>query len=132
MDDSRTSVPEWCRGEEWCTVTATATLIDRKWKPIIIDRLLRHGSCGFSELQEFIKHISNKSLSENLKELENDRIVEREIVSERPFRVRYELTERGENLEDVVVALRDWGQTHLETDRDTNAPEGGVEFDDSA
>jgi DNA-binding HxlR family transcriptional regulator len=52
-------------------------------------------------------------LSDSLDDLEEKRLVDRTIVSEKPFRVEYSLTERGASLEDVIVAMRDWGQAHL-------------------
>jgi len=103
----------WCAGEEWCPITTTATLIGKKWHPVIVHRLLRNGPLGFNALKAEVDGISSKVLSDSLEDLEEKELVDREIVSEKPFRVEYSLTERGESLEEVIVAMRDWGQEHL-------------------
>jgi len=103
----------WCAGEEWCPITTTATLIGKKWHPVIVHRLLRNGPLGFNALKAEVDGISSKVLSDSLEDLEEKDLLDREIVSEKPFRVEYSLTERGETLEDVIVAMRDWGQEHL-------------------
>ncbi|MFB6207855.1 MAG: winged helix-turn-helix transcriptional regulator [Candidatus Nanohaloarchaea archaeon] len=104
----------WCSGEDWCAVTATASLIAKKWHPVIIDRLLKNGSLGFNELKEEVDGISSKVLSESLEDLEEKGLVSREVISEKPFRVRYSLTSEGEDLEEVIRAMANWGQRNLE------------------
>ncbi|WP_256300918.1 winged helix-turn-helix transcriptional regulator [Haloarchaeobius salinus] len=103
----------WCAGEDWCPVTTTASLIGRKWHPVIVHRLLEHGPSGFNELQDDVDGISSKVLSDSLENLEEKGLVDREIVSEKPFRVQYSLTEHGASLEPVIVSMRDWGLEHL-------------------
>jgi DNA-binding HxlR family transcriptional regulator len=107
------SLEVWCAGEEWCPITTTATLIGKKWHPVIVHRLLREGPLGFNALKQEVDGISSKVLSDSLEDLEEKKLVDRAIISEKPFRVEYSLTEHGESLEDVIVAMRDWGQTHL-------------------
>lgn len=113
MADSE-QLPAWCPGEGWCSITATASLVGKKWHPVIIHRLLEHGPLGFNALQEEVDGISSKVLSESLDDLEDKRMVSRTIVSEKPVRVEYALTDLGESLEPVVTALRDWGEQHLD------------------
>jgi DNA-binding HxlR family transcriptional regulator len=103
----------WCAGEEWCPVTTTATLIGKKWHPVIVHRLLEHGPSGFNELQANVDGISSKVLSDSLDDLEEKELVDREIVSEKPFRVRYSLTDYGASLRPVIDAMRDWGTEYL-------------------
>ncbi|MFB6227343.1 MAG: winged helix-turn-helix transcriptional regulator [Halobacteriales archaeon] len=103
----------WCAGEEWCPITTTATLIGKKWHAVIVHRLLVNGPLGFNALKEEVDGISSKVLSDSLEDLEEKHLLDRTIVSEKPFRVEYSLTKRGEDLEDVIAAMRDWGQTHL-------------------
>ena len=112
----------WCAGEEWCPVTTTSSLIGKKWHPVIIHRLLEHGSSGFSELERHVDGISSKVLSESLDDLEENGLVDRTLVSEAPVRVEYSLTERGASLEPVIEAMREWGNEHLTAaeDRDTS------------
>ncbi|CQH53401.1 HxlR family transcription regulator [Halobacterium hubeiense] len=107
-------LPAWCPGDGWCSITATASLVGKKWHPVIIHRLLTRGPLGFNALQEEVDGISSKVLSESLDDLEEKQVVSRTIVSEKPVRVEYALTELGESLEPVVTALEDWGNEHLE------------------
>ena len=113
MDDIE-RLPAWCPGEGWCSITATASLVGKKWHPVIIHRLLEHGELGFNALQSEIEGISSKVLSESLDDLEEKRIVSRSIVSEKPVRVEYALTELGNSLEPVVMSMIDWGEQYLE------------------
>lgn len=106
-------LPVWCAGEDWCPVTSTASLVGKKWHPVIIHRLLKEGSQGFNELEDAVDGISSKVLSDSLDDLESKDLVDRTVVSEKPVRVRYSLTERGDSLEPVITAMRDWGQQHL-------------------
>jgi len=119
MDDQ---IGVWCAGEEWCAVTSTATLIGKKWHPVIVDRLLAEGPLGFNALKTEVDGVSSKVLSDSLDDLEEKRLVDREIVSEKPFRVEYSLTDRGADLEPVIEGMRDWGMEHLvpAEDRETS------------
>lgn len=111
--DELERLPVWCAGEDWCPITTTANLIGKKWHPVIIHRLLKNGPLGFNALKDEVDGISSKVLSDSLEDLEGKTLVDREIISEKPFRVEYSLTERGESLEPVIIAMRDWGQEHL-------------------
>jgi len=114
-------LPVWCAGDEWCPITTTATLIGKKWHPVIVHRLLEYGPQGFNALKADIDGISSKILSDSLSDMEGARLVEREIVSEKPFRVEYSLTERGRELRPVSEAMREWGTTHLVPAEDREA-----------
>lgn len=120
MDETE-RLPAWCPGNGWCSITATASLVGKKWHPVIIHRLLRDGALGFNELQEEVDGISSKVLSESLDDLEEKRLVNRDVVNEKPVRVQYSLTELGESLEPVVRSLAEWGQQHLEPVEDETA-----------
>jgi DNA-binding HxlR family transcriptional regulator len=111
--DAAGQLEVWCAGEEWCPVTTTSSLIGKKWHPVIIHRLLEHGPSGFNELQANVDGISSKVLSDSLDDLGEKQLVERTIISEKPFRVQYSLTEHGQSLEPVIYAMRDWGLEHL-------------------
>jgi DNA-binding HxlR family transcriptional regulator len=103
----------WCAGEEWCPVTTTSSLIGKKWHPVIVHRLLSNGESGFNELKADVDGISSKVLSDSLDDLEEKGLVDREVLSEKPVRVQYSLTEHGQSLEPVITAMRDWGLEHL-------------------
>ncbi|MFW6003583.1 MAG: winged helix-turn-helix transcriptional regulator [Halanaeroarchaeum sp.] len=102
-----------CAGEEWCPIQATAKLLCKKWHPVIIHRLLDDGPMGFNELKTAVDGISSKVLSDNLDELEEYTLVDREVVSEKPFRVAYSLTPRGESTKAIIDEMQTWGTENL-------------------
>ncbi len=117
-----TQMPIWSAGEEWCGVTASMQLIGKKWHPVIISRLLKHGTLRFNQLQDEIGDITNKVLSDSLEDLQQKNLVARTVVNEKPVRVEYELTEQGKSLKPVIEALHKWGTTHVQpvtNDEDT-------------
>ena len=113
MSDEPERLTMWCAGEDWCPITATATLVGKKWHPVIVHRLLVSGPLGFNALKEEVDGISSKVLSDSLEDLGEKRLVNREIVSEKPVRVEYSLTSIGESLEPVILSMRDWGTEYL-------------------
>ncbi|MDJ1431468.1 helix-turn-helix domain-containing protein [Halostagnicola sp. A-GB9-2] len=113
MDQTIQQLEVWCAGEDWCPVTATATLIGKKWHTVVLHRLLAEGPLGFNALQDEIGGISSKVLSDVLEDLEEKRLINREIVNEKPVRVEYSLTELGASLESVILEMAEWGQEHL-------------------
>lgn len=116
MSDQRMEL--WCAGEEWCPVTTTATLIGRKWHPVVIHRLLEKDRLGFNALKTEVDGVSSKVLSDTLDDLEDKEIVDRAVVSEKPFRVEYSLTEFGASLGPVIYAMAEWGMEHLQPPAD--------------
>ncbi|WP_435067152.1 winged helix-turn-helix transcriptional regulator [Haloplanus sp. C73] len=103
---------EWCRDEDWCTITCTAEIIGKKWHPVIVHRLLVNEALGFNALEEAVGGISSNVLSNSLDDLEANGLVNREIVSEKPFRVEYSLTDPGEDLAPLIEAMGEWGEKH--------------------
>lgn len=110
-------VPEWCSGEEWCSVTVTSNLLGKKYHPVIIHRLLE-GEKGFNDLKGSIPGLSSKVLSESLKDLRNKNLVEREVISERPKKVRYSLTKEGRSLKPILESMKEWADEHAGNGRD--------------
>ena len=119
----------WCAGEEWCPITTTSTLIGRKWHPVIVHRLLEEGPLGFNALKREVDGVSSKVLSDTLDDLEENDIVDREIVSEKPIRVEYSLTPFGSSLEPVIVAMRDWGAAYLKPPAEADPAAGSSRAD---
>ena len=111
--DADDSIAVWCAGEDWCPVTATANLLGKKWHPVVVHRLLDGGSMGFNELQTDVDGVSSKVLSDSLEDLEEKGLVNRDIVNEKPVRVSYSLTDRGESLQPVIEAMAEWGSEYL-------------------
>ena len=96
-----------------CPFTATWNVIGEKWKGIIWWRLSK-GVGGFGELRRAIPQITKKMLTQQLREMERDGLVLRQVVSQKPLRVDYELTEYGRGLAPIIEAICRWGGTHLE------------------
>lgn len=106
-------LPVHCAGEDWCPIQATAILLCKKWHPVILHRLMSEGPMGFNALKAEVDGISSKVLSDNLEDLGDYGLVSREVVSEKPFRVEYSLTDRGESLDTIIMDMRDWGRDNL-------------------
>lgn len=106
-------LPVHCAGEEWCPIQATAILLCKKWHPVILHRLMTEGPMGFNALKEEVDGISSKVLSDNLEDLADYDLLTREVVSEKPFRVEYSLTDRGRSTERIITDMRDWGRENL-------------------
>ncbi|RAW44473.1 hypothetical protein DQW50_14040 [Halorubrum sp. 48-1-W] len=90
-----------------------ADVLGHKWHPVILAQLLNGEPHTFSELGSAIDDVSNKMLSDSLSTLQDAGLVDREVVSEKPVRVRYTLTERGHDLEAVLDPMLRWGREHL-------------------
>lgn len=84
-------------------------LIGRRWSGVII-RAMIHGATRFSDISAAIPGISDRLISERLKELEAEGLVVRTVVPSTPVRVDYALTEKGKALGDVVIAVAAWAE----------------------
>ena len=96
-----------------CSVEATLAVIGGRWKPIIIFLLLQNDCLRFGELKNTIQGITQRMLTQQLRELENDKIVHRKVYAEVPPKVEYSLTKYGRSLEPIMIAMRDWGAEHM-------------------
>lgn len=99
------------RENEKCPIEIAISVIGTKWKVQILRDLVRCGKNGmrFSDFKGTIIGISDKMLSQSLKELERDRLVDRKLVDDSPPRTEYSLTEMGHSMIPVLSALYDWG-----------------------
>ena len=98
-----------------CAMDVTMDYIGGKWKTIVL-WYLRDKTLRFGELKKQIPDITEKMLSLQLKKLEEDGLVKREVFAEVPLRVEYSLTEFGKSLKPVVEAIAKWGRTLGETE----------------
>jgi len=96
-----------------CPVEAALDRIGGKWKGLIVFRLLER-TYRFNELRRTLPGCTQRMLTNQLRELEADGIVHREIYPQVPPRVEYSLTELGRDLEPMVRAMCAWGQRHVE------------------
>ena len=88
----------------------TLSLISGKYKMVILYCLMEYQPVRFNELQRYLKKISDKTLSQNLKELENEDLIHREVYPQIPPKVEYSLTMRGASLMKVLDQLCTWGE----------------------
>ena len=94
-----------------CPVAATVQLIGNKWKLLIIRNLLVSPQ-RFTEMRKSIPGISQKVLTDNLRSLEEDGLINREVFAEVPPRVVYSLSELGDSLRPIINAMQEWGTNY--------------------
>lgn len=100
--------------EEFCPRYHRAVeIVGRRWSGAILRAMLA-GATRFGEIEAAIPGLSNRMLSERLKELESEGIVEREVIPEKPVRVEYRLTEKGLALHPAVEAISEWAEEWIE------------------
>ncbi|MCD8238048.1 MAG: helix-turn-helix transcriptional regulator [Clostridiales bacterium] len=87
----------------------TLSLISGKYKPIILYCLMEFEPVRFNEMQRYIKKVADKTLSQNLKELEADNLINRRVYPQIPPKVEYSLTDKGHSLVQVLDKLCVWG-----------------------
>ncbi|RFA34329.1 ArsR family transcriptional regulator [Virgibacillus dokdonensis] len=96
---------------EGCPVEATLDVIGGKWKGVILYHLL-DGKKRFNELRRFIPGITQRMLSLQLSELEQDGVISRTVFPEVPPRVEYAMTEFGTTLEPIITQMKKWGDQY--------------------
>jgi DNA-binding HxlR family transcriptional regulator len=94
-----------------CPVSFTVDVIGGKWKSLILFHLMS-GTKRFNELRRLIPDVTQRMLTLQLRELETDRVIHREIYREVPPKVEYSLTELGNTLAPLISAMREWGAVH--------------------
>ena len=95
-----------------CPVTYCMSKIGGKWKPIILF-LISKGVNRFGVMQRGIEGISKQMLTKQLRELEQDELLERKIYAEIPPRVEYFITKKGNTLFPIIESMRDWGEMEM-------------------
>lgn len=102
-----------CAGRSYyCSVELTIQLIGGKWKPIILYHLGTNGTHRFGELRRSIPNITQKMLTQQLRELEKDGIIDRKVYPEVPPKVEYTLSETGQTIMPVLKQLCLWGKDY--------------------
>lgn len=96
-----------------CPVEATLALIGGKWKGVVLWHLLQ-GTLRFNEIRRRLPNVTQRMLTNQLRELEVDGFVIRTVYPEVPPKVEYSLSERGRSLEPVILALKAWGEANVE------------------
>ncbi|WP_420936122.1 winged helix-turn-helix transcriptional regulator [Alteromonas sp. A081] len=94
-----------------CGVAVSLEIIGGKWKGVILWHLC-HKTLRFSQLRRRLQGVTQKMLTQQLRELERDKLVNRKVYAEVPPRVEYSLTELGRTLEPTLRQLCDWGKQY--------------------
>lgn len=97
-----------------CHVDVALDMIVGKWKPTILLHLLKGGTKRFNELKREIPNITQRMLTLQLRELEEQEIIQRVVYPQVPPKVEYSMTEYGKSLEPILHAMHQWGVTHTE------------------
>lgn len=110
-DNSNLTLYTACPDAYGCPVEATLAVIGGKWKGVILYHLMS-GTKRFNEFRRLMPDITQRMLTLQLRELEKDGIIHREIFKEVPPKVEYSLTEFGRTLEPIIKLMRDWGEQY--------------------
>jgi len=96
-----------------CAIDATMSLIEGRWKAVIMCKLAKGGDLRFNQFLKGIDGVSPRMLTRQLKELERDGLISRVMFNEMPPRVEYSLTEKGWSMMPVLSALSEWGVKNM-------------------
>ena len=97
-----------------CEMEVTLWMIGGKYKPLILSALIERGTLRFGQLQRQVRGISQRTLTNQLCELERDGLVARTVYAQIPPRVEYTATEKGLSLAPLLEAMCAWGEQHLD------------------
>jgi DNA-binding HxlR family transcriptional regulator len=97
------------RGPYICGIDAAMDVVSGKWKSLILWELDNHGTRRFGELRRGLPGVSEKMLTQHLREMEQDGLIHREVYRQVPPKVEYSLTEQGVSLNEALGPLGDWG-----------------------
>ncbi|MEG0306989.1 MAG: helix-turn-helix domain-containing protein [Clostridium sp.] len=93
-----------------CEIEITLMAIGGKWKPLILYYLIEEGTKRFGEIMIYINHISQKTLTNQLRELEKDGLISRKVYAVVPPKVEYTATEKGHSLLPILQLMCQWGE----------------------
>lgn len=96
-----------------CRVEEALGIVVGKWKPVIILYLLHEGTKRFSELKRSMPGITQKMLTKQLRELEEEDIIQRVVYPQVPPKVEYSMTDYGRTLSPILEAMHEWGTHHV-------------------
>ncbi|WP_141506142.1 winged helix-turn-helix transcriptional regulator [Paenibacillus luteus] len=105
-----------------CPVEVAVKLIGGKWKIVILYQLAYHGPKRFNELRRIFPEVTQRMLTLQLRELEEDGIIVRKVYHEVPPKVEYYLSELGNSILPVLLQLQDWGLYYMEQKKSHPSP----------
>lgn len=97
-----------------CEMEVTLKMIGGKCKPLILESLIQYGTQRFSQLMRRIAQVSQRTLTNQLRELEADGLIQRTVYAEVPPRVEYSITEKGYSLKDILELMCQWGAKNID------------------
>lgn len=97
---------------DYCTTEMALEIIGGKWKLVILYNLFE-GTKRFGELRRAMPNVTQRMLTRQLRELEEDGLVRRKVYTQVPPKVEYSLTDTGESLESIVRQIDEWGDWYL-------------------
>ena len=106
-----------------CEMEITLKMIGGKCKPLILYTLIAKGTKRFTELMAEITQISQKTLTNQLRELQIDGLIRREAFAEIPPRVEYSITEKGATLFPILSMMCDWGEKNMDERFELTSPQ---------
>lgn len=98
--------------EYMCYFEFTLDIMGGKWRPLIMYHIDKHEVIRYGQLKREIPKINERMLTRQLRELENWKLVKREVFKQVPPKVEYSLTETGKSMMPLLIGLRDWGRTY--------------------
>lgn len=98
---------------EYCKVQGALSILVGKWKPTILLYLMSEGTMRYGELKKALVGITPKMLTTQLRELEEDELISREVYPQIPPKVEYSITEYGMTLKPILEAMHEWGTKHI-------------------
>lgn len=96
-----------------CPVEFTVNMIGGKYKLLILHKLSLLGVRRFNELRKEFPNITQRTLTRQLRELENDGLINRQVYSEIPPKVEYSLSETGKSLHSILYQIEEWGLNYM-------------------
>lgn len=109
-----------------CSVEATLDVIGGRWKGVILFHLLG-GTKRFNELQRLVQGCTQRMLTLQLRELEQDGVVQRMVYAQVPPKVEYSLTEFGQSLEPILLLMREWGDQYIQRSTQPEQTEAAID-----
>lgn len=96
-----------------CPVDVFLGLVGGKWKLLILSHLYQYKKRGYVEIQENLPNVSEKMLSQQLKQLEKDGLIQKKVLSHKPYRIEYSLAPRGLSLSPLYTFASKWSISYL-------------------